>query len=52
MLLDNISDGAMIYQINDYKRNDSDPEAGKQDDIRIKYTNSVLSSMFQSVSDQ
>ena len=42
MLLDNISDGAIIYRINDKNVSDVDIEAGEQNMMRIKYTNNVL----------
>ena len=42
MLLDNISDGAIIYQFNDKNVSEVDIEAGEQNMIRIKYTNNVL----------
>ena len=42
MLLDNISDGAMIYQFNDKNISDVDIEAEEQNMMLIKYTNNVL----------
>ena len=47
MLLDNISDGAIIYRIKDENISDLDLKAGEQDMMRIKYTNNVLNKMFK-----
>ena len=51
MLLDNISDGAIIYRMNNTNISDVEIEAGDKNMMRIKYTNNVLKLMFKKVSD-
>ena len=50
MLLDNISDGAMIYRINDFEKSDLDMPSDNK--MEIKYSNNMMNLMFQSVSEQ
>ena len=40
MLLDNISDGAMIYRINDFEKSDLDMSSDNK--MEIKYSNNMM----------